>query len=101
MPFITIAHDGKKLRLRTLPDQEDPVTDEPFDESKNIQGSRDIRTRYPQGTILWADTLSDMGTYYRVPRVRAATKDEAKRYEGLRYNIDKGEPTELNIFLGL
>lgn len=97
MPFITILNDGKKLRLRALPDQE--YNDELLDVNKNIQGSRDIRERYPQGTILYAEELYDAGSYYRVPNVRAATRAEAKQYEGLRLNIDKGEPQELNIFL--
>lgn len=91
MPFITILNDGKKLRLRALPDQK-------LDIRKNIQGSREIRDRYKPGTILVADWLVDAGKFYRAPRVRPALPSEVKKWNGIKYKADGFEEEELNIF---
>lgn len=104
MPFITIAKDRSgKLRLRALPDQElHGNTKEKWDPSMNIQGDRAIREKYKPGHVLYAQNLLDTGRgFYRAPTVRPATKQECKQYEGIKFNIDKGEPVELNVFIGL
>ena len=92
MPFITILRDTKgKLRLRPLPNQE-------YNIAMNIQGSKEIRERYPTGTLLVAEYLLPAGSFYRAPKVRPALDSEVKEWRGLVYKAEGFEEEELNIF---
>ena len=96
--FITILDDGKKLRLRALPKQEDR-TGEKYDTTKNIQGDKSIGEMYSPGTILYTDSLVDTGRgFYRAGSVRHATRKEAKSYENMKYELKGFKDQELNIW---
>lgn len=98
MIYITIFDDGKKLRLRALPNQKD-YDGRDYDTSFNIQGDKDIRRQYKPGTVLVTDYLTNTGRgFYRAGYVRHATKREAIGYNGKKVKVEKCIEQELNLF---
>ena len=56
--YVRSIMDGSKIRLRAIEGQK-------FDVKKNVQGSKDIRSNNPVGTIFECKGLENAGTFYR------------------------------------
>ena len=74
MVYIRSILDKNKIRLRVIEGQEYKTT-------MNVQGSKEIRSDNPIGTIFCCDTLTESGSFYRVMGQLRVARDVPVQYD--------------------